>query len=1438
MNHLRKLFIFIFLISLPLIVASQTAGKKLLIKPLQDKVFIQERGQFSKNARENKIPLTEPVLFGVENSEFSAYFTTHGIIFQFPERRNLEEKDIEKKDNETEERTVETTWHTANMRWVNANPSIEVTAEEKVANYYNYGGFEDNTSYNFVPAYKKIKYINVFPGVDAEFELPDAGGIKYRFLIQPNVAVPRIAFGWDGLEKINSDEKGNLDLKNIFSPLSLNSEWQLVDQAPNAFTTSSHTNIPVKYGVKGNEIEIQFLSSTISSPEGIVIDPWVTNTSYPSLNRAFDIQEDSVGNIFVHGNHTNYHIEKYNSAGVLQWSYVTYSVFLGDIAVDKPGNVYIIGGYCTGKRQKLDSSGVQVWAFPGWCEEWRLAFNYSKTVLAICGYYYNPPFNNVNIAQLNLNSGAISNEIAYSEETRAIATDCNGDMYSLHLPTSTLRKTNANFTPAGVVPSGLNLIYAGTGYASNPVYSSSVFQGFNGILISGPYVYIYDGITLRRFNKSNLTAINTVTVPNGVNYQCSGLATDPCGNVYAGTTNSIVEFDSALTYIAAIPTPGPVYDIILGSSGDLLACGEGFLGNFNITCSTPLPLVVTVTSSNAACNGGSSNIIATGGIAPYSYLWLPGGQTTDTLNHLTVGTYKCMITDPFCHSTSDSVTITQIPPLILSPGLVNVISPGVISNESCPNNFNGSATVIANGGTGPYYYFWNTIPVQHSQTAIGLQAGIYLATVVDADSCRDTVSIVITRHPSPVANFGSTKVCDGNATQFTDTSTTASGNINSWNWNFGDGTLPVNNIQNPSHLYAAAGNYSATLIVNNNFGCADTTTKAVKVYFNPIAGFTYNDVCFGDTVHFINTSTVDPSTSIASYLWVFADNNSSSSLQNPKRFYSSAGIYPVTLIVKTNDSCTNAITFSVHVYDAPKSIFASVSTCLLDSELIVNSSVSPVMGSIASYSWDLGDGSPLNTTVWNPHHLYPTPGTYVIKLITTSSNLGCADTVQHTITIFPMPVAKFSFTDVCLNKVMNFYDSSIVASGSITSWNWNFGDGTSLNVNQNPTHTYLNAGTYTVSLIVTTNNGCKDTVAKSVVVHPNPTALFSTHSVCLGDTSVFTDFSTIPANPTNDIIQFWTWSFGDGSTVFNNPNSFHLYSNAGSDSVKLSVVSNFGCSNSITTISVVNPNPVVNFIANDTVGCEPLCVSFQNTSSILTGNNVQWLWTFGDGSTTANSQNSRHCYSNDSVFVPNIFNVRLTVTSDSGCVSTKTKNNYITVYPLPVAGFTVQPQTTTITDPVVSVTNISTGSNFWNWNFGNNDTTSLRNPPSHTYADTGSYTITLITSTQYNCADTSHQTVFIEPDFLFYIPNAFTPNDDDVNDTFTGKGIFINAFEMSIFDRWGNLIFISDDINKGWDGKVNHGNEIAKQDVYVYVINVTDFKNKKHNYKGIVTLVK
>ncbi len=574
-----------------------------------------------------------------------------------------------------------------------------------------------------------------------------------------------------------------------------------------------------------------------------------------------------------------------------------------------------------------------------------------------------------------------------------------------------------------------------------------------------------------------------------------------------------------------------------------------------------------------------------------------------------------------------------------------------------------------------------------------------------------------------------------------------------------------------------------------------------------------------------------PTTAGYTYSWLPTSGLSSATISNPTASISTPNTTTTyTLSTTTNKGCTATDSVKVVVKAIPVSnAGADINTCSSNTPGTIGATTTVGY----TYSW-LPATNLSSTTISNPNVTLTSPGTNTYTVTTTSQ--GCVSTDSVKVKVNPFPVANFTVADVCLNRAMNFNDLSTITIDNIVSWSWNFGDNSPALTAQNPIYTYTSPGTYNVRLIVATNNGCIDTLIKIAEVHPNPKAGFSYSNVCDGTPVPFNNLSSI-LSP--DIIQFWAWNFDDGSALNTNQavSGGYLYTSPGSYTVQLLTVSDFGCADSTTKTVFVNPNPTVVFTSSDTAGCEPLCALFQNSSSILTGNNILQLLDFGDGNSTS-SQDLLHCYTNGDIYSPAYYSPSLTVTSDSGCVTTVTKNNYITVYPNPISAFTVEEESVSIINPVIFTSNLSTGGDFWNWNFGDSNTSSVFSPSGHTYADTGSYLITLITSTQYNCIDTTYKTIIVEPDFAFYVPNMFSPNADGINDTFTGKGVLIDTYEMRIFDRWGNMVFITKDLKEPWDGKINFGSRVAQEDVYVYVIKLTDFKRKQHDYRGIVTLVR
>ncbi len=930
----------------------------------------------------------------------------------------------------------------------------------------------------------------------------------------------------------------------------------------------------------------------------------------------------------------------------------------------------------------------------------------------------------------------------------------------------------------------------------------------------------------------------------------------------SGTAQTIITTSGNTVTIAAPTTAAGTFTYSLVSVQDVSSTTPA-LASGTATITVSLPAASIIGTASVCKDGAAPDITFTGsgGTAPYTFTYSINNGTNQTA--ISTGTTAVL-------SASSAV------PGVFTYNLLNVqdasASPcsnvqtgtAVITVNPLPTaSIRGAATLCKNaaaplitlkgaGGTAPYTFIYTINgTVQPALTTGGSDssnitaptgtAGIFIYALVSVQDASSTTclqaqngSAVITVNPNPVAAFSSTKVCLTNSTQLSDSSTTSTGSISSWVWNLGDGSA-LNTSQSPSHTYTAAGTYPVKLTVINNFGCRDSITKPVKVYYIPTSGFTHVDVCFRDSMHFVNTSSINPASSIASYLWVFGDGGATSNLLNPAHYYSSSGIFNTTLICTSADGCSSVVNLAVKAYAPPVSAFTAGNACLHDSAHFTNTSVNPPGASIANWSWNFGDGPAVNTTTLSPAHLYAAYGHYTVTLITHSTNLGCADTTRDTVTVFPKPSAGFNFTNVCLNRAMNFTDASSVLIDTITNWSWNFGSGQPLNSSQNPSCIYPNSGIHNVTLTVTTNNGCKDSIIKTVKVHPLPNIHFTAGSACDGTAVQFTNTASIPAG---DTLHSYVWNLGDGSALDINHNTTHLYAAAGSYPVKLTAVSNFGCADSITQNAVVNPNPVVNFTSSDSAGCAPVCTSFQDLSTVASGTNVYWQWNLGDGSSLNTAHNPNHCYGNDSVYARNFFSVTLTVTTDSGCYAFKTIHNIVTTYPYPKAHFTADPEIETVINPVISFKNSSPGTDLWSWNFGDSDTSSLQNPGTHFYKDTGTYKITLVTSSQYGCVDTTHQTISIKPDYVFYIPNTFTPNGDGKNDFFSGKGVSFKEYEMMIFDRWGNLVFYTDDINKQWDGMVNHSSDKPQQDIYVYIINTTDIKKEKHSYQGIVTLIR
>ena len=243
--------------------------------------------------------------------------------------------------------------------------------------------------------------------------------------------------------------------------------------------------------------------------------------------------------------------------------------------------------------------------------------------------------------------------------------------------------------------------------------------------------------------------------------------------------------------------------------------------------------------------------------------------------------------------------------------------------------------------------------------------------------------------------------------------------------------------------------------------------------------------------------------------------------------------------------------------------------------------------------------------------------------------------------------------------------------------------------------------------------------------------------------------------------------------------------------------------------------------------CEPFCTIYD---SKIKNQTETVAYTFNGGNTYY-GDSSKICLS------AGIYTLDITSIGLNGCKEVFNYPNMITVYPKPVADFDWSPELpNTVSDNLVTFYPKNQPSNYtWFWELGANETSTDKNPAKR-YDAQGMYPITLVVVTDHNCKDTITKVINVKDEFLLFIPNAFTPNGDGINDTFKPKGLGIKNFSLEIYDRWGSLIFQSGDLSKDWDG--TYKGVLIEDGVYVYRITAIDQNGIRHTKTGHVTLLK
>jgi gliding motility-associated-like protein len=826
----------------------------------------------------------------------------------------------------------------------------------------------------------------------------------------------------------------------------------------------------------------------------------------------------------------------------------------------------------------------------------------------------------------------------------------------------------------------------------------------------------------------------------------------------------------------------------------------------------PLPSTLNLVDG-AICLGESITLTANPNITGGTFSWSPGGQTTAAIavSPAVTTTYSVSYQVNGCDITEEvEVVVNPIPTLVLNSPSVCGSTPATVT--ATPNPVGGS-------------FLWNT-----GQTTGSITVSPATTTSYDVEytlnGCSVNGSTTVTISPDPVAAFTFANACSGSTIAFTNTSI---GTIDSYEWDINNNGTVDYTTQNSSHTFATPGMYDVNLHVTSTDGCTHELTQTVEIFPIPAPNFQVSTVCVGIESEFINSSTI-ASGSIANWLWDFGDGNTSN-LQNPTHSYAATGSFNVTLTTTSNNGCVNSITLNANVINTPVANFNVANQCFYNAFNFQNTSTA----GIPNHSWNFGDGTTSGQI--NPTHTYSAAGEYTVTLII-ATNSGCGDTITQTVTAYHQPNAQFSATSVCEGDASVFTDNSTVNAvfgDNVTGWSWNFGNG-STSTQQNPNHTFGSQNVYNVSLTVTTNNGCTDDITIPVTVYPIPVANFSSNVVCLGVPTVFTNSSTVSNQNSPNTINSWSWNFGDGGTS-TNQNPSYTYTAAGSFNATLTVTTNNGCTDVITLPVFVSEAPNVSFTGLNLEGCSPVC--FELTSTTTSSSPIADLtWNFSNGVTYSGNAVG-DCFTNNSGSTISI-GVELVATNAEGCSSSLFEANYINVNHNPIAYFTYNP-----IDPDVLYSDVdfingsSFGDNFL-WTIEGNGTSTVLNPSIEFGETPDQYLVELIAYTDEGCSDTVTSIVNIKDRIIFYVPNTFTPDDDEFNPTFTP--IFTAGFDpfdykLLIYNRWGEILFESNNTLFGWDGTYN--GKRVKDGTYIWNIEFKEtMSDKRHVHTGHINLLR
>ncbi|MBL4586813.1 MAG: gliding motility-associated C-terminal domain-containing protein [Flavobacteriales bacterium] len=616
------------------------------------KSFIENRTQFDGG---DKLPDSE-ILFAVDDGATHIYFTATGLTYRFDtfkpmypskgERTSADEAalaGLNHVQKEREEKRLIVTTDLVHMKWTNANPNIEVVGLEKTPEYHNYSLGEKGSIDN-VPAFEKLVYKNVYPNIDVAYVFHPEGGIKYSFVLHPGADASNIEMQYSSVDAMQIDAAGKVHFPTMVG--------DILENAPVTFyADSENEKVDSRFVLDGNTLKLQL--ADFNTSRKLIIDPWVQTPTLADSDGVWECESDGSDNVYIIGGESPLTLLKYDALGALQWTYATpydtASGWLGSFATDDVGNSYVSNG-STGALQKINTSGVQVWSITsaGLSDEyWTISFNCDQSKLIVGGTSaagFPPTTLDATIFEIDVTNGSILNtQVVMTspltgippeiEEVRSLTSSRNARYY--FLTHSFIGAIDQEFSPCFngepifIENSGYELAYKNENYRPN-----NGNAGIKAIRANDVFVYTVNGTDVQKRSLADGSILGTASIPGGGSgtdlfgknaIENAGIDIDDCGNVYVGSGNAVHKYDADLNLLSTQSTDFSVYDVQVNGNGELIVAGStgtdatinrtGYVQTFDMGSCNPLELVCcnpNICLQDPLCDSDDSVILGAG----------------------------------------------------------------------------------------------------------------------------------------------------------------------------------------------------------------------------------------------------------------------------------------------------------------------------------------------------------------------------------------------------------------------------------------------------------------------------------------------------------------------------------------------------------------------------------------------------------------------------------------------------------------------------------------------------------------------------------------------------------------------------------------------------------------------------------------------------------